>query len=221
MLRVDFRSSLAALEDGILLAGREAQAMIGQALRVLEDTSPEGCRQVLARDDAIDAEIHRLESEIHRLMILQGPVAEDLRLLLALQRVCASVERIGDGCVNIARLGADLADIGGADPDLLAQLHELGRRAERAVRTGLDAFGQRRRQLDKVDQVEDQIDLLHEGLTARLIDHATQGRAQTEWAIRMVLATRHLERMGDHAMKIAGEGAFVVTGSRPLPRAQR
>ena len=221
MLRTDFRSSLSDLEDGILLAGRQVQGMIKQALAALERTSPELCRQVLASDDAVDTEIHQLEERILSLLTLQGPVAEDLRLLLALQRVSGSVERIGDGCVNIARLGADLVHVGIGSPELIAQIHELGRRAERAVSTGLDAFGHRRPVLDKVDEVEDQIDLLHGGLTSRLIDHATLGRPQTEWSIRMVLAARHLERIGDHAMKIAGEGVFVATGRRPLPRALR
>lgn len=221
MLRTDFRASMAELEDRILLTGRRVEDLISRALAALEETSPELSRQVLAADDEVDVEIHQLEERTYELMTLQGPVAEDLRLLLALQRVSSSVERIGDGCVNIARLGADLAQVGTASPELLAQVHELGRRAERAVRTGLDAFGHRRPALGDVDHVEDQIDLLHEGLTSRLIDHATQGRAQTEWSIRVVLVVRHLERIGDHAMKIAGEGVFVATGQRPPPRALR
>jgi phosphate transport system protein len=221
MLRTGFRASLAALEDDLLLVGREVQGMVGLALQALERSSPEVCRQVLARDDEVDGTVHGLEEQVHRLLTLEGPVAEDLRLLLALQRVSGSVERIGDGCVNIARLGADLADVGGASPALLDQVHELARRAERAVGSGLDAFGQRRLDAGKLEVVEDQIDLLHEGLTSRLIDHAAGGRAQTEWAIRIVLACRHLERIGDHAVKIAREGAFVATGRRPAPRSRR
>jgi phosphate transport system protein len=214
---------MADLEDGILLVGREVQSMVGPALDAMAQRSDELCRQVLRRDDQVDVALHRLEERIHAVMTRQGPVAEDLRLLLALQRVCDSVERIGDGCVNIARLGPQLAEAGegGGSADLLAQVHELGRRAERAVRTGLDAFGLRRTDVDTLDRVEDQIDLLHDGLTARLIDHAAGGRARAAWAVRMVLATRHLERIGDHAVKIAGEGAFVATGHRPPPHALR
>ncbi len=218
MLRADFRSSLTALEDDVLLVGRQVEQLVLTAMQALETTSPALTREVLTADDAVDLEVHRLEEQVLSLLTLQGPVADDLRLLLSLQKVCSSIERIGDGCVNIARLGADLHGIDGGSEELMAQMHELGRRAQRAVRTGLDDFGRRRTSTERLEKVEDQIDLLHDGLTARLIDHATLGRAQTTWAVRMVLASRHLERIGDHAVKIAGEGAFVTTGRRPLPR---
>ncbi|WP_370325615.1 phosphate uptake regulator PhoU [Euzebya sp.] len=221
MLRLDFRSAMRDLEDGILLLGRRTQHLVGVAMSALEQASPELAAEVLAVDDEVDVTAHGLEEDLRGLVTLQAPVADDLRLLLSLQRVLIEVERIGDGCVNIARLGRDLAGAGGEAPELVAQMHELGRRAERAVRTGLDSFGQRRRTVELVGEVEDQIDLLHDGLTGRLIDHAAAGRAQTGWAVRMVLACRHLERIGDHAVNIAEEGSFVATGSRPLPRSLR
>ncbi len=219
LLRTDFRQSLARLEDRILTTGRRVEQLVGLAMTGLEQRSPDICRQVLATDDTVDVDIYRLEERILALLTLQAPVAEDLRLLLAMQKVCGNIERIGDGCVNLSRLGADLRDNAGASEPLMAQMLELGSRAERAVRTALDAFGRRRSTVDKVRSVEDQIDLLHDGLNARLVDHAVLGRAQTEWSIRMVLASRHLERIGDHAVKIAGEGVFVATGTRPKPRA--
>lgn len=217
MLRADFRSAMADLEDRILLLGRTTQQMVGSAMSALEQRSPRLCRQVSATDDEVDRLAYDLNGELYDLLTLQGPVAADLRLLWSLQKVLASIERIGDGCHNIGRLGSDLAGIDGSSADLAAQMHELGRRAERAVRQGLDSFSHRRPDLSGVDRIEDQIDLLHGGLTARLIDHAGLGRAQTQWAVRMVLASRHLERIGDHAVGIAGEGAFVATGERLRP----
>lgn len=220
-LRVEFRAAMADLEDGILLLGRRVQHLVPVAMSALAQASPTLARQVISTDDEVDLAAFHLEEELRRLVNLQAPVADDLRLLLSLQRVLIEVERIGDGCVNIARLGDALAAVGRASPELMAQVHELGRRSERAVRTGLDSFSHRRASVEAVGQVEDQIDLLHGGLTGRLIDHAADGRDQAEWAVRMVLVSRHLERIGDHAVSIAEEGTFVATGERPLPRAQR
>lgn len=221
ILRVDFRTAMTELEDGILLLGRRVQHLVDVAMSALEQASPELAAQVIASDDHVDVAAHQLEEDLRGLVTLQAPVADDLRLLLSLQRILIEVERIGDGCVNIARLGRDLAGTGDASAPLMAQMHELGRRAERAVRTGLDSFSHRRASVEVVGRVEDQIDRLHDGLTARLIDHAAGGRAQTEWAIRMVLASRQLERIGDHAVNIAEEGSFVATGERPPPRPLR
>lgn len=222
MLRWDYRTALIELEDQVLTHGRTAQAMVATALHGLEETSPEVARQILLLDDDLDVATQAAAAKIVEMLTLQAPVADEMRLLLSLQKVASSVERIGDYCVNIARLGAELDGLGGGDEQLMDQMHELGRRAERAVRTGLDCFSQRRADgVRRVERVEDQLDLLHEGLTSRLIDHAIGGRPQTQWAVRMVLASRQLERIGDHAVGIAEEGAFVMTGTRRRPRAQR
>lgn len=222
MLRWDYRTALIELEDEVLTYGRRAQSMVPTAMEALQDASADLARQILLLDDDLDVGTHGAEAKIVEMLTLQAPVADEMRLLLSLQKVTSSIERVGDYCVNVARLGAQLEGVGGADQQLMDQIHELGRRAERAVRTGLDCFSQRRPDgVDRVERVEDQMDLLHEGLTARLIDHATAGRAETQWAIRMVLASRQLERIGDHAVGIAEEGAFVATGTRRVPRAQR
>lgn len=222
VLRWDYRTALIELEDGVLAHGRAAQSMVSGALDALRRTSPEEARQILLLDDDIDVGTHRAEAKIVEMLTLQAPVAEEMRLVLSLQKVLGSVARIGDHCVNVARLGAELAGIEGAEPQLADQMHELGRRAERAVRTGLDCFSQRRTDgVERVEQVEGQVDLLHEGLTTRLIEHAGRGSAQTQWAVRMVLASRELERVGDHAVTIAEEGAFITTGVRRRPRALR
>lgn len=222
MLRWDYRTSLIELEDQVLTFGRQAQSMVPVAVDALSTPSADIARRVLALDDALDIGTYRVEARIIELLTLQAPVADEMRLLLSLQKVASSIERIGDYCVNVSRLGAELADVDGEDPQLVDQIHELGRRAERAVRTGLDCFSQRRPDgVDRVEHVEDQLDLLHEGLTARLIEHATTGREQTQWAVRMILASRQLERVGDHAVAIAEEGAFVATGARRQPRSLR
>lgn len=222
MLRWDYRTALIELEDQVLTHGRTAQSMVPAALDALAHTSAEAARQILLLDDDLDLGTHAAEAKIVEMLTLQAPVADEMRLLLSLQKVASSVERIGDYCVNIARLGAELNGVGGGNEQLMDQMHELGRRAERAVRTGLDCFSQRRADgVDRVERVEGQLDLLHEGLTSRLIDHAIGGRSQTQWAVRMVLASRQVERIGDHAVGIAEEGAFVTTGARRRPRAQR
>ena len=166
----------------------------------------------------MDVAAFDLDARLHELLTLQGPVANDLRLLLSLQKVLRSIERIGDNSLNVARLIAPHDSAAATSPDLQAQLHELARRAERAVRIALDQFSHRGTTNDAVEIVERQIDQLHTGLTTRLVDHAGTGRSAAEWAVNMVLVSRHLERIGDHAVKISRESHFVVTGERPPPR---
>ncbi|MEE8599494.1 phosphate signaling complex PhoU family protein [Euzebya tangerina] len=215
-LRVGFRSAMTEVEDSILLLGRQVQSMVGGAAASIRRPDPAVAGRIRRADDEVDERVAELDSRLYELLTLQGPVAADLRLLLSLQRVLASIERIGDGALNIARLTGSYAEHAMA-PQLVQQLHELGLRSERAVRTGLDLFGHRQVTTEPLDVVERQINQLHHGLTARLIDHAVGSRAATEWSINMVLVSRHLERIGDHAMKIAREGGFVATGER-LPR---
>jgi phosphate transport system protein len=222
MLRWDYRTALIELEDQVLSFGLRAQSMIPRALEVVESGSASRARRILVADDDLDIGAHGVEAKIVELLTLQAPVADEMRLLLSLQKVVSSIERVGDYCVNIARQGEKLEGATGRDDQLMEQTHEMGRRAERAVRTGLDCFSQRRVDgVSRVEVVEDQLDLLHEGLTSRLIDHAGNGRPETEWAIRLVLISRQLERIGDHAVGIAEEGAFVATGARRQPRSLR
>lgn len=220
-LRLDYRVSLLHLEDDFLRAGRTAESLIVPAASALREGDERMAHTVVARDDDIHAAVHAVVERVHDLIMRQAPVADELRLLLAVSHAARSVQRIGDHAYNISRLACG-ASTGGQDEDLRDQLHELALAAERAVRTGLDCFG--RRDADgvaRLDDVEGRVDLLSDGLIGRLMAHSAGGREAAAWAIRMVQAAKHMERIGDHAVGIAEQGAYVSTGALRPPRGMR
>lgn len=218
-LRTDYQLKLVALEDGVLRNGRVVEEMILPATTALLRGDRQEAAVVVSRDDDVDRAIHQLENDIHETIMLQAPVADELRLLMSLMQAARSIERIGDYAVNLAHLasGVDPED---AQPERAAEVHQLALLAERAVRTGLDCLGHRAPAgLEAVDEVEASIDQLREGLLTRLGDHARQGGGATDWAVAMVRAVGHLERIGDHAVTIAEHGPYIATGQRRPPRA--
>ncbi|CAN5204546.1 phosphate signaling complex protein PhoU [soil metagenome] len=222
VLRTEYRAALSELEERILTIGRRVQAQIPAAVNSLRTADAGRAERIVAVDDDVDGRVHDVEDEIYRMLALQAPVAAELRLVVALLDVTRSVERIGDYCVNIAKLAGEIGTGVDGDDDLMAQLGELGLRAERAVRTALDAFGQRdTRGVERVEEVEDPLDKQYAGLIERLMNFGGQGPAESNWSVRLVLAARHLERVGDHAVRIAEQGMFVATGTRRAPRARR
>lgn len=227
VLRWEFRTALVQIEDTVLRLGRRVEAVLPQALQALHRGAPADIDAVLALDDLAHREALAVGDEIYRLLATQAPVAGDLRLLIGLMHVLRSVERAGDHCVDIARLsqvdGAPPVETDrGADAMLLQQVDELGLRAQRTLATGLDVFG--RRMVDglaRTEALEQPLDTLRTGLIRRLMTHAATSGDAAAWSMRMMLTTRHLERVGDHAMCIAEQGVFVATGSHRPARAAR
>lgn len=220
-LRREYRKELEEREDAVLGMGRRAQQLVGRAMEALQSEDPALVAEVVAADDRIDVDAQASEEAIVKLIGLQAPVATELRLLTALLHVNRHLERIGDYAVNIARLAVEEHE-GIPAPDLAEQIGEMGSRAMTAVGAGLDAFGRRDAAgVERVELLEDPIDLLFEGLHRRLVHHGGVGEPQLRWSMRMLLVSRHLERIGDHAVGVAEQGAYVATGRRRPPPGQR
>ena len=213
VLRQEFRTRMAELEDGVLLMGQRVEELIGAALQALETGDPDAPTRVLRLDDEIDASHDEHRRHIVLLLTLQSPVASDLRLLIALLQANLHLERIGDYCVNVARA----VDAGAArDAQLAVQVQVMGQRAARMLSVALRAL--RLRDVEEarsVPRLDDAVDELNRGLFRRLIELAHEDERLVDWAMRMVLVARSLERIGDHAVDIAEEAIYVITGGQP------
>ena len=211
MLRRSFHDRLAAIEDELLSMGEQVDVMIEQVLEALRNHDVELAAQVIRADDRIDASYYRVQEEALTTLALQAPVAGDLRLVSALLHANLHLERIGDLCVNIAKFVQQVERLMD-DAELTAQLHEMGGHSRRVVRRALESFSRRdveaARQLPVLD---DPIDQLNKGLFRRLVKLAADDQL-LDWAMRMVLVARYLERIGDHAVDIAEQTIFLVTG---------
>jgi phosphate transport system protein len=209
--RVEFQASL----DGLEATLQEQGALVLRALRgaadVLRSQDVELCDEVVAFDDEVDARYHGIEKSIAELLAQQSPVATDLRLVLAILHNSIHLERIGDQCVTIAKLTKLAADLEPRN-DVVEGLTEMGERAAEMVRISLDSFSardvERARSLVELDEL---IDRTNHRVSDQVLSMASSPGTQ-EWGIRMIIVARCIERIGDNAVDIGEQTAFLVTG---------
>jgi len=167
---------------------------------------------VIADDDRIDGRYLEVHQGILSLLALQAPVAGDLRVVAALLHVIKHVERMGDQCVNMAKM----VPLAGHDPpkdeELLQNIGRMGELARSLVIQSGQAF-QRRDVGLAVDLVrqDDEIDRLNKACFRRALEIGDDPD-EREWAMHMMLIARCLERIGDNCVDIGEQTAFVVTG---------
>jgi phosphate transport system protein len=211
-LRVRFKDELAELEQlalgGIDLAG----AQLRRVIEALEHQDVRLATEVIAGDDALDRLYRELHERILSLLALQAPVAGDLRLAAALLHVARLMERMGDQCVNIAKL----IPLDGHEPPihpvLLEELGVMGRLVADEVEQAKRAFATRDMALAR-DLVYQDRDVNE--LNRRVFQFAWESGDDAdarEWAMHMILAARAIERIGDQAVDVGEQLGFVLTG---------
>jgi phosphate transport system protein len=211
MARVEFQHSLDALEASLQEQGEVVLRAVRGAVDALQTQDVELCDEVIAFDDEIDIRYHAIEKSIEELLAQQAPVATDLRLILAVLHDAIHLERIGDQSVTIAKLTKLSAELE-TRHDLAEGLREMGDRAEAMVKIALDSFATRdveeARSLVELDELIDRTN-------RRVVDTVLQMASvpeQQEWGMRMIVVARCIERIGDNAVDIGEQTAFVVTG---------
>jgi phosphate transport system protein len=201
-------------------------ATLGRTLEALDHQDVELAELVIADDDRIDGRYLEVHQGILTLLATQAPVATDLRTIAALLHVIKHVERMGDQCVNIAKLIPLTGHDPPVDEEILAAVERMGELAISEVRQAKQAFELRDVQLaeDLVRQDEDINRLNRE--VFQMVARSGEDPDRLEWALTMVMVARALERIGDNAVDIGEQVAFVVTGlfrefsdaSHPLPQ---
>ena len=167
---------------------------------------------MIADDDVIDGRYLEIHQAILTLLATQAPVATDLRLIAALLHVMKNIERMGDQCVNIAKLIPIAGHEPPADEQLLGYLVTMGKAIRVQIRQAKRAFVDRDVEMarDLVRQ-DDVIDNLNRECFQRAIEIGDE-LDRREWAMTMMLVARALERIGDNAVDVGEQVAFVVTG---------
>jgi phosphate transport system protein len=210
-MRVEYQQSLNSLEADLQELGSVVQRALHGALGALESQDVELCDAVIAYDDEVDSRHHGLEKKVTELLAQQSPVASDLRLVLAVLHDSIHLERIGDQSATIAKLTKLAA---GLEPglELVEGLTEMGDRAEEMLRIALDSFSARDVELARsLPALDDLIDMTNRRVAQKVLDMADTPGTQ-EWGLRMIVVARCLERVGDNAVDIGEQTAFVVTG---------
>jgi phosphate transport system protein len=210
-MRVELQADLDALEAGFQETGEIVLRSIGGVVDALRTQDVELCDEVIAFDDEIDQRYVALEKQVELTIARQTPVATDLRLVLAILHCAMHLERVGDQCVTIAKL-TKLSSHLGTQQAVVEGLVEMGERCAEMVRVSLKAFADRdvagARSLHNLDELVDNAN--------RQVFHEVLGYLHDaealEWGMRQITVARCFERIGDNAVDIGEQTAFVVTG---------
>jgi len=202
-------AALEQIEAQLQEMGQRVVSAVRGAIRALEERDLELADEVIAFDDEVDNHFLGIEHSIQGLLALQTPVARDLRLILAMIHINLLLERSADGCVTIAKLSKLVADIE-PDPALVAVLSEMGERAEEMLRVAMDSFSQRDLEgAESLVELDELIDRANRRFVERLVDVMGAPSAR-EWGLRMVVAARTIERIGDRAVDIGEQTAYLL-----------
>jgi phosphate transport system protein len=209
-VRVTFQEELDQLEASLQEEGALVLRVLRGALNALAQRDLELADEVIAFDDDVDRLYVQIEEGIQSLLARQTPVATDLRLVLAMLHVNLHLERMADYSVTIAKLTKLVADVEG-DPALLQSLEEMGERAEEMLRVALDSFANRDLAgAESLVELDELIDRSNRRFVERVVEIVGEPGLR-EWVLRMVLVSRTLERIGDHAVDIGEQTAYLLT----------
>ncbi|HZA26961.1 MAG TPA: phosphate signaling complex protein PhoU [Actinomycetota bacterium] len=208
--RRHFHEELEGLELSILGLGELVERAVSRAVDLLETRDEEEAASLIADDDVIDERYLEVENRWLELLALQTPVAGDLRLISAILHINLHLERIGDMAVNIAKLVTATRHLP-TNKTIVSHLLEMGDVVRRMVRTTMESFA--RRDLDlalSLPSMDEPVDRLNRGMYREVA--ACAGDPELlDWAVRMMVVSRQLERVGDQAVDIAEQVAFLLT----------
>ena len=210
--RIYFQEELQKLEDQGLSGLEIVARTLDRTREAIQQQDVELAEMIIADDDVIDGLYLQVHQGVLSLLALQAPVASDLRVVAAILDVIKHIERMGDQCVNIAKLIPIAGHEPPRQPDLLENIDRMAAQAKsQALQAGL-AFRNRDVELaeDLVRQ-DDEIDRLNRHCFQLALDSG-EDPDMREWAMTMMLMARALERIGDNAVDIGEQVAFVVTG---------
>jgi phosphate transport system protein len=210
-MRETFHEELAELEASLQSESDLVLRSLRASLTSLERQDAELADEVIRFDDDIDATYLAIEEGIQNLLARQTPVAVDLRLVLAILHDNLHLERMGDHCVTIAKLVKLSADFK-AERAVLDAFDEMGMRAEEMIRVAVDSFAARDvRRAESLVDLDELIDRANRNVVEQVFAIADEDTAR-QWGLRMLIVSRSLERIGDHAVDIGEQTVYLVTG---------
>jgi phosphate transport system protein len=210
-MRIELQAELDSLEAGFQEMGEVVLRSIRGAVDALRTQDVELCDEVIAFDDEVDDRYVALEKQVEMTLARQTPVATDLRLVLAILHSALHVERMGDQCVTIAKL-TKLSSHLGTQQAVVEGLVDMGERCAEMVKSGLVAFATRDVALARsLHQLDELVDRANRQVFTEVLGYVHDAEA-LEWGMRQITVARCFERIGDNAVDIGEQTAFLVTG---------
>jgi phosphate transport system protein len=205
-----FQEELEQLKTRLLEMGGIAEEQVRLAVKALVDRDRDLVERVLHGDEPLNALHIEIDGRCFTLLALYQPMAIDLRAIVSAVKINTDLERVGDLAVNIAEAARRYA----AQPPIkkLIDIPRMASIAQTMLRDALDAFV--RRDIDLAQQVlneDDKLDSLKTQIFRELLTYMLQDTGTIEPALDLILISRHLERIGDHATNIAEDVNFMVS----------
>ena len=215
-LSTQFDAELSGISTRVLEMGGLVEAQVAQAVQALSEFSADLADEVLAREGRVNAMEVEIDKDLSTIIARRQPTARDLRLLIAISKTIANLERVGDEAARIARTVQRLVS-SGVSSRLRVPMSDLAYEAELAtgqLRKALDAFARLdvERALDVLKH-DDEIDKEFDGLLRKLITYMMEDPRTITASIDLVFVAKAIERVGDHAKNLAEVIIYVVKGT--------
>ena len=206
-----FEEELEHLKRRLLVMAGAVEEQVRRVVQSLVDRDHDLAQQVLNGDHPINRLQIEIDERCFRLLALYQPVATDLRMVVSSVKINSELERVGDFAVNIAEATLRYLDQPAVKP--LIDIPRMGDIAQKMLRDSLNAFVTQDVALaQEVLERDDALDRLKDQVFRELLSFMLANPRLTESALDLILTSRHLERVGDHATNIAEEAIFIVSG---------
>jgi phosphate transport system protein len=215
-LSTQFDAELSGISSRVLEMGGIVESQVAQSIYALTNFSGETASQVLQQEERVNQMEVEIDRDLSAIIARRQPTARDLRLLIAVSKTIANLERVGDEAARIARTVQRLINTG-VSSRMRLPVADLAFEAELAIaqlRKALDAFARldTARALEVLKQ-DDQIDQEFDGLLRKLITYMMEDPRTISASIDLVFVAKAIERVGDHAKNLAEVIIYVVKGT--------
>ena len=211
MPRTNFKKQLEQLNDQMITMGSMIENAIETAIAALVSQDTERAEEAIAYDMEVDALERNIEQLCYKLLLMQQPVASDLRLVSATMKMITDMERIGDHAADISELTLLMA----GKPYIreITDIEQMAKETTVMVTNSVDAYVNRDLDLArKVIQMDDEVDELFNKVKSEIIGEIRTGGDDGEQTTDLLMAAKYFERIGDHATNIAEWVIFSLTG---------
>ena len=215
-LSTQFDAELSAISTRVLEMGGLVESQVSRSVYALTQFSDEVAAEVMATEERVNAMEVEIDRDLSSIIARRQPTARDLRLLIAISKTIANLERVGDEAARIARIVQRLVNTG-VSTRLRLPLNDLAHESELAVsqlRKALDAFA--RLDIERAVDVlkhDDLIDQEFEGLLRKLITFMMEDARTISASIDLIFVAKAIERVGDHAKNLAEQIIYIVKGT--------
>lgn len=211
-MRTRFQQGLEELREKLLKMGGMAEQAVDRACQAYRDRDLTLCHRVLENESLINAGEREIDGIALDLMAMQQPMAIDLRFILAVVKINADLERVGDQAVNIAERVMDMVELPAVD--LPVDVQRMASAASAMVQRALESFIEGKAELAQaVLEMDNVVDRMRDEAFIALVRTMNQNPAVTRQALDALLISRNLERVADHATNIAEDVIFWVRGA--------